>query len=91
MLLPVQVPHDAMMPPQPLGHGPQLTFAGHVVAAVHGGEPHAEGTPPPPHVVPPVHAGHVHVPPQPLLARPHIAPPSGNAHAVACGMGVHVG
>jgi hypothetical protein len=80
----VHVPHEGMVPPQPLGHGPQFTFEGQADAGVHAGWPHTDGFPPPPQVSPAtVHVGHVHVPPQPSLTGPQKVPPVGFEHAVA--------
>jgi hypothetical protein len=67
----VQVPHDAITPPQPSGYGPQFTPAGHFVAGMQLGRPHCEETPAPPHVAGAVQLGHVTVPPQPSPTVPH--------------------
>jgi hypothetical protein len=59
---------------------------------VHAGWPHTDGVPPPPQVSPAfVQAAHVHVPPQPLLAKPQSGTPPAPVHAVVCGIGTHAG
>jgi hypothetical protein len=67
----VQVPHDAITPPQPFAHGPQFTPEGQTVMGVHGGVPHWKGVPAPPHVSPDGHDAQVTVPPHPLAMVPH--------------------
>src|SRR5690606_19794448 len=81
-------PHG-MVPPQPSAITPQFMWAGHSVMGEHEGVPQTFGVPPPPQIVPPVHAEvpQSRTPPQPSATIPHSpgphvvffthAPPSG--------------
>ncbi len=71
---------QSRVPPQPSPIGPQFAFCAAQFVGTHGGRPHREGVPPPPHVSGGMHMPQSIAPPQPSPAGPQFTPAA--AHVV---------